>query len=200
MPLPSIIFDDFTSQARVDDFTMDSPIPQESANNDLDIIITDDPVHDYASSIHNHTSPSAYHSGSDISAHLPPSSHVSTGASSAVSSDLDVLPPSSDFLKPVQQTGLLNFFSIVPADEVHAAWGKRKRDNRERDEKEHAETMRQEEEWREEKRQKLRERNRLSQQKHRSKAKSQNQTAGIQDKSGRRSMVSEIFTLKIANL
>jgi hypothetical protein len=44
-------------------------------------------------------------------------------------------PPS---IKARKQTGLLDFFSRMPAKEVHEKWGKRKRENEDRDREEHA--------------------------------------------------------------
>ena len=90
--------------------------------------------------------------GSAMGPSLSPSSEMPTELSSAVVSDSDPPPlPSSKSLKP----GLLNFFPTVPSDQAHATWSKRKRENQERDEEEHAETAHQEEEWRKERRQVL---------------------------------------------
>ena len=198
MPLPSIILHDFSTHTPADDPVTHSSIHQQSMDDDYDLSIDTDPsIHDHTnpsahdhtdSSIHGYPDPSAYnhtnYSGSDISIHPPLSSNAQTELSSAVTSDSDLPPP-----KPVQQAGLLNFFSAIPADEAHAAWSKRKRDNRERDEEERAEIMQQEEEWREAKRQKRREQNRISQQNHRNKVKSHKQN---EDKM--KLPVSEIFT------
>ena len=126
-------------------------------DDDFDLSIDTNPsIHDHTNpSTHDHTDssiygcadPSAYnhtdYSGSDIPIHPPLSSNAQTELSSAVTSDSDLPAP-----KPVRQAGLLNFFSAIPADEAHAAWSKRKRDNRERDEEECAKIIHQEEEWR----------------------------------------------------
>jgi len=179
----------------------------------MDQFIIDDPsIHDHTdssahnhidSSIHDWTNPSVYshtdYSGSDISAYLPPSSNAATEVSSAVPSDSDLPPPPLQSTKPMQQTGLHNFFSVVPADEAHAAWGKRKRDNQGRDEEERAEIKCQEEEWREEKRQKRSDDNRIAQQKHHRMVEKQEQKAGTRDKDGIKLPVSEMFALETAN-
>jgi len=70
--------------------------------------------------------------GSAMGPSLSPSSEMPTELSSAVVSDSD-----------------------PPSDQAHATWIKRKRENQERDEEEHAETAHQEEEWRKERRQVL---------------------------------------------
>ena len=114
--------------------------------------------------------------------------------SSAVTSDSDLPPPPSKSSKPVRQTGLLNFFSVIPGDEAHAAWGKRKRDNQEADEEKRAKVKHQEEEWKQENLQDMRKRNRLSQQKHRKKIQMQEIEAGIRDESGKKLEVSQILT------
>jgi hypothetical protein len=81
------------------------------------------------------------YSNSDISTHPPPSSNAPTEISSAVASDSDLLLPQTKSSKPIKQTGLLNFFSVILGDEAHAMWGKRKRVNLERDEEQCAETI-----------------------------------------------------------
>lgn len=54
----------------------------------------------------------------------------------------DSEPPISSSNKAVTQTGLLDFFSKVPSEELHACWRKRKRDNEERGKEEYAERKR----------------------------------------------------------
>jgi len=135
------------------------------------------------------------HSYSDIATHPPPTSNAPTEVSSPVVSDSDLPPPQTQPSKPIQQTGLLNFFPIIPADEAYATWRKRKRDNLERDEEERAEIMQEEKEWREEKLVDVRERNLLSQQKHRRRIKDQEIQAGIRDKDGKKLPVSKLLTL-----
>ena len=83
-----------------------------------------------------------------------------------MASDSDLPLPSPHPSKPPQQAGLLKFFSVIPSDEAHATWAKRKRDNQEEDEKEHAKIMQEEEEWREEKCQRLHKQNCINQQRH----------------------------------
>ena len=201
MPLPSIVFHDLPPHIPVDDLAIHSSIHQQSTEDDMDVSITDGlSVPDYTdSSIPDHTNSSAYHpsdySGSD-SAYLHQPSNVPTEVSSAVTSDSDLPPPSFGSFKKTKQTGLLNFFSAIPADEAHAVWSKRKRDNQGRDEEERTEAKHQEEEWRETKRQKQRDNNRLSQQKHRKKIKNQEKKAGIQDESGKNLPVSENVCLE----
>jgi hypothetical protein len=72
----------------------------------------------------------------------PPSSAFPSEASSALPSDSELLLPSST--KAVKQTGLLDFFSKIPAEELHSRWRKRKRDNEERDKEEYTERKRKE--------------------------------------------------------
>jgi len=95
-----------------------------------------------------------------------------------------------------QQSGLLNFFSVAPAEDSYSIWRKRKRDTQERDEKERAETMCQEKEWKEEEAEKHRKRKRLNQQTHREKVKAKEVKAGLRDKDGKKKLpVSHIFVL-----
>jgi len=195
--LPAIVLHNDSSSN--DDFAIHSPIYQQSTDDNLDMIITEDPsVPDHTdSSTHDHINLPVYnhsdYSGSDISAHLPPSSNLQTEVNSAVTSDSDLPPP------PVKQSNLLNFFSVVPTDEAYTTWAKRKRDNQERDEEKRAEVMHQQEEWREKKCQKLRDRNRVSQQKHRKKIKNQGQEASIQGEGQKQLSVSKIFISKTTN-
>lgn len=196
-PLPSIILHDCSTHTQVDDH---STFFQQPTDDDLDPMATDDPAaYDYSdSSIHDNSELSAHdytdQSVSGISAHFPPSSGMPSEVSSAVTSDSDLppLPSPAPFKssKPAKQTGLLNFFPTVSAGEVHAAWGKRKRENQERDEKERAEVMRQEEEWKQEKLSDVRERNRLSQQKRRKRIHGQEMKTGIRNEDGKKSQVS----------
>ena len=148
---------------------------------------------------YDYTSPSGYdhteYSGSDLATHPPPSSNAPSDVPSAVTSDSDLPQPGSS--KQAQQSGLLNFFSVVPAEDSYSMWRKRKRDNLERDEEERAETMRREEKWKEEKAEKLRSRKRLNQQTHRKKEKAKEIQAGIRNKDGKKLPVSHIFTLGI---
>ena len=74
--------------------------------------------------------------------------------------------------------------------DTHAAWGKRKRDNWERDEEEHTRVMHQEGEWKQEKLLDMHGCNRLSQQKRRKKIQEQEIEAGIQDEDGKKVQVS----------
>ena len=175
---------------------MHPPDHQQPVDNNPDPVTTDDPsAYDYSDSfIHDHTSLSTYdhtnHSGSDISIY-PLSSGVPSEVSSAVASDSDLPPlPPSKPSKPVQQTGLLNFFSVIPGDEAHAAWGKRKRDNQERDKEERTRVMHQEEEWKQEKLLDMCGCNCLSQQKCHEKIQKQEIEAGIQDEDGKKVQVS----------
>lgn len=190
---------------------MHLPDHHQYLDDDLDPISTDDP------SIHNHTEDSTHdyislsaqshtdHSDSDISGYLPPPSGISSEVSSAVTSDSELsplppLPPPLKSSKPVRQTGLLNFFPVIPGDEAHSAWGKRKRDNREKDEEERAQVMQQEEEWKQEKLLEIRGHNRISQQKRRKRIQNQEIDAGIRDKDGKKLKVSQIFIIKLTNL
>ena len=70
----------------------------------------------------------------------PPSSAFPSGASSALTSDSEPLPASST--KASKQTGLGDFFSKIPAEELHTRWRKRKRDNEEKYREEHEERKR----------------------------------------------------------
>ena len=138
--LPAIILHNDSSSNN--DFAIYPPICQQSTDDDLDMITTEDPSvpdHTDSSSTHNHINLPVHnhfdYSGSDISAHLPPSSNLPTQVNSAVTSDSGLPPP------PVKQSNLLNFFSVVPTDEAYTTWAKRKRDNQERDKEEYAEVM-----------------------------------------------------------
>ena len=122
--------------------------------------------------------------------HLPPSSGVSSEVGSAVTSYSDLPPPPPKSSKPVQQTGLLNFFSAIPGAKAHAAWGKRKRDNQERDEEDRTKVMHQQEKWKQEKLLDIHNNNCLSQQKHHRKIQKQEVEAGIRDESGKKLQVS----------
>jgi hypothetical protein len=155
------------------------------------------------SSIYGCSEPSAYEDtdqyGSGISVDLLQSSGISSGVSSGATSESDLPPPPpppSQLIpsKPVHQTGLHNFFSAVPADELHAIWREKKRKNRDRDEEERIEGAHQEEEWKQEKLQVRREHNCLSQQKHRKRIKVQEIQAGMRDEDGSKIQVRQIFT------
>lgn len=73
-------------------------------------------------------------------------------------------------------------------------------DNLERDEKERAETMRQEEQWKEEKAAKRRKHNTLAQQKHRKKKKAEEIKAGVRNKDGKKLPVSHTSVLETVKL
>jgi hypothetical protein len=160
-------------------------------------MVTDDPTtYDYTdSSIYDNSELSGCEytdqSGPGISSHLPPSSGVASEVSSAVTSDSD-LPPVPPFKssKPTQKSSLLNYFAPTSAAEAHAVWGKRKRENQDRDEEKHAEVRRKEEKWKQKKASDMRERNRLSQQKCREKILGQEINVGIRDKDGKKIQVS----------
>jgi len=183
---PSIVVDDFSAHSP---FGSSTNLPIPCANNGSDSFFTGSPaISDHASlsiddhtdlSGYDHTDPSGYdytspsgydhtdYSGSDLATHPPPSSNAPSDVPSAVTSDSD-LPHllQSKSSKQTQQSGLLNFFSVVPAEDAYSLWKKRKRDNLERDEEQHAETVRQEKKWKEEKAEKLHSHNRLNQQTH----------------------------------
>jgi hypothetical protein len=83
--------------------------------------------------LHDHSpSPDLYNSPIEQA----PSSAFPSEASSALASDSE--PPLSSSTKATKQTGLLDFFSKIPSQELHARWQKRKRDNEARDEEEYA--------------------------------------------------------------
>ena len=131
-------------------------------------------------------------SGSDLN-YLPPSSGISSGVSSAVTSDSDLpIPQPLKSSVPVYQTGLHNFFSVIPADVAHTAWKAKKRKNRDKDEEERIEHMRQEEEWKQERLQVRKENNRLAQQMRREKIKAQEIQTGMRDQDGKKNQVSQI--------
>jgi hypothetical protein len=204
MDLPSITLHDFSTHTPFNDLAAHLAAYPQSADDGQDTFITDNsPTHGSTNSSIHDSDPPAYsytdYSDSDISPHLPPSTNAPTEASSAAASDSDLPHPPLQPPKPPQQTGLLNFFSTVPADEVHAAWGKRKRDNRERDEEKCAKILCQEEEWRDEKHQKQHDENPVAQQKHHTKVKSQVQKPGVHGENGMNLPVSEIFTSNTAN-
>jgi hypothetical protein len=75
-----------------------------------------------------------------LSSDQPPSSAFPSEASSAQTSDSEL--PLSSTTQAKKQTGLLDFFSKVPTEELNARWRKRKRDNEERDKEEYAERKR----------------------------------------------------------
>ena len=184
MTLPTIVLHDDTSpHAPENDLATHSFTHQQPSDNDLDMIIAEDPP----------TPDHPGYSGSDTSAHLPPSSNIPTEVSSAVTSDSD-LPP-----LPNKQTGLLNFFSVVPGDEAYTVWAKRKRDNRGKDEEERAKVMHQEEELRESKHQKLRDRKRLNQQEHRKRVRNQEENASMENEGQEQPPVSKIPASKTAS-
>jgi hypothetical protein len=91
----------------------------------------------------------------------PPSSTMPSETNSAAVSESDLLFPSS--IKARKQTGLLDFFSRMPAKEVHEKWGKRKRENEDRDREEHAKLKQKEEAEKIQKLEKRRANNRVSQ-------------------------------------
>jgi hypothetical protein len=191
---PSVTLDDFSTNPPFNDPSVSLSIYEESMSEDVGSIsyTSDDPPtydYDYSS-----------YSNSDISTHPPPSSNAPTEISSAVASDSDLLPPQTKSSKPIKQTGLLNFFPVIPGDEAHAMWGKRKRANLERDGEQRAETIRKEGKWKEQKLTHLRERNSVSQQKRRKTTKAQEIQAGIRDKDGNKLPVSELLTLRIFTL
>ena len=162
----------------------------------MDSMITDNlSTHDFSdnSSIYDYSEPSTYynteHPGPGISLDLPPSSGVSSGVSSGITSDSDLPPPPSKPSKPVHQTGLLNFFSAIPADKAHATWSEKKRKNRDRDEEVAADTKCREKKQKEHKLQVSREKNRLSQQKHRMRIQDEEINAGIRDEDGKKIQV-----------
>lgn len=198
--IPSIVLYDFSIHTQADGPSTHSDAHQQYSDGDLDPIIIDDPAtYDYTnSSAYDYSELSAYNhadqSGSDISGQLPLSSGVPSEVSSAVTSDSDLPPPPpslpSKSLKPVQQTGLLNFFSVVPGHEAHATWGKNKRKNRERDEEERAEIRRDEEKRKQEKVLVRRKNNNLAQQKHRKRIHDQEIKNGIRDEDGKKFQVS----------
>ena len=120
--------------------------------------------------------------------------------SSAVALDSDLPPPPpppppppSKSSRPAQQTGLLNFFSVIPREEAHAIWGKRKRENQERDEEERAKILYQEEEWKQERLLDIRGHNHLSQQKHHKKIQRQEIEAGMWNEDGKKLQASQTF-------
>jgi len=196
VPPPSIVLHNLSIHHPTDGLPIHPPDYQQHTDSDLDPITTDDhSAYEYTdSSIYGHTSLSVQdytnYSGSDVSAHLPPSSGVPSEVSSAVTSDSDLPPPPHKPAKPVRQTGLLNFYSVIPGGEAHAAWGKRKRDNQEKDEKERAEITLQEGRWKQKKLLDTREHNRLSQQKHRKKIWEQEVKTGVRDEDGKKLQVS----------
>jgi hypothetical protein len=187
-PLPAIILHDFSHD---DDFPMDEDVDPIITNNPTFHDITDSQTYDYSE-------PSAFNcteqSGSGISAHPPPSSGGPSEVNSAVTSDSDLPPPPPlPLFKPsksIKQTGLSSFFSTIPAEQANAAWGKRKRENREMEDEKRAKVKRREEEWKEEKLLEKREGNRLSQQKRRDKIKQQEVKAGIRGDDGKKLQVS----------
>jgi hypothetical protein len=75
---------------------------------------------------------------SEASSVLPSeaSSALASEVSSALASDSELPPLPST--KARKQTDLLNFFSKMPSDELHAKWQKRKRDNEDKDREEYA--------------------------------------------------------------
>lgn len=204
-PAPSIILDDFSTYYAHYQLTDD----------DLDPMVTDDLItHDHSdSSIYYQSEFSVYdladqselsahdytdHSGSGISAYLPPSSGAPSEVSSDVASESDLPPPqlpaaSKSSSKPKQQTGLQDFFPTMPADEVHAAWSERKRKNREKDEENRAEVEYKEGKWKERKLTIQRERNLISQRKHRKKVREGEIRSGIRDKDGKKVQVNHMI-------
>jgi hypothetical protein len=169
---------------------------------DSDQMVTDDPTtQDYTeSSVYDYSEWSAHdysdQSGSGISMQYPPSSNVSSEVNSAVASDSDLPQPSHKASKPVHQTGLLNFFSTIPADKAQAMWREKKRKNREKDDEERAEIMQQEKEWKTEKLQIQRENNKLSQRKRRKRIHEEEIRSGVRDKDGKRVQVRYFIIIK----
>ena len=80
----------------------------------------------------------------DLPTENPPSFAFPSENSSAQASDAEL--PHSSSIKATKQTGLLNFFSKVPSEELHARWRKRKRDNEDRDKERYEEQKRKDEE------------------------------------------------------
>ena len=99
--------------------------------------------------------------GNDMQVDWPPSSTMPSETNSAAVSESDLPFPSS--IKARKQTGLLDFFSRMPAKEVHEKWRKRKRENEDRDREEHAKLKQKEEAEKLQKLEKRRANNRLSQ-------------------------------------
>ena len=172
-----------------------------------DLMITDDPTtYDCSdSSIYEYSGLSVCdddnQSGSGLSTHLPPSSGISSGFSSGITSDSDPPPPPQPKpSKQVHQTGLHSFFSVIPADEAHAMWREKKRKNRDRDEEERTRIMHQEQEWKQEKLQVRQDNNRISQQKRRKRIMGQEIQAGIRDQDGKKVQVRQISIIKASQL
>ena len=105
----------------------------------------------------------------DLSTENPPSSAFPSENSSAQASDAEL--PHSSSIKATKQTGLLNFFSKVPSEELHARWRKRKRDNEDRDKERYEERKRKDEEDKSHKKARRREQLRAAQSKRRNKLK-----------------------------
>jgi len=105
LPL-SIVLHNFSIHYSTDGLSIHLHDYQQHTDSDLDPIATDDPsTYEYTdSSIYGYTSlfvnDYTDYSGSDVSAHLPPSSGVPSEVSLAISSDSDLLPPSPH--KPVK--------------------------------------------------------------------------------------------------
>jgi hypothetical protein len=176
--LPSILLHGSPFHPQQDNVSPQLPTPIYYQPMDEDSMIDDPTTYDCTeSSMCEYSEYSAYdtnQSGSGLSIHLPPSSGVSSGISSVVTSDSDLPPPKPyKSSKQVNQTGLHNFFSVIPQGEAHAVWSEKKRKNRDRDEEEQIEIMRQEKEWKQEKLQVQQEQNRLSQRTRRKKIKIQ---------------------------
>jgi len=103
MSLPTIILHNNTSPHTPDnDFATHSLTHQQPSDNDLDMIIAEDPP----------TPDHPGYSGSDTSAHLPPSSNIPTEVSSAVTSDSNLPPYQKN--KLVSSTSSLLFLEMKP--------------------------------------------------------------------------------------
>ena len=126
----------------------------------------------------------------------PPSSGISSEASSAVVSESD-LPSAavsdSDLLVPSRkkpsahkkQTGIQDFFQVLSEDDVQAAQAKRKRVDSEEEEVERAQRRKKEEKQKEKKLASRRENNRLAQQERREKLTAIDIKAGVRGDDGK---------------
>ena len=109
---PSVILDDFSTYPHSDGSPISFPAHQQFMSDSMGgtPFTSDSPIYDY--DYYNHSS--------DIVTNPPLSSSIPTEANSAVVSDSDLPPLQVLPSKQVQQTGLLNFFSVIPADEAYA--------------------------------------------------------------------------------
>ena len=95
LPLPSILLHDSPTHFQKDNVSVSPQLhtQHQPMDEDLDIMSTDNPTtHDCSdSSIYEYSELSAHDdSGSGFSMHLPPSSGVSSGVSSVITSDSDL--------------------------------------------------------------------------------------------------------------